>query len=787
MKRIIVLVIVLAIGIAAAVLYTMFPPEPVQVSAVIGEDGELTLSTSAPEAEQTEPVTGSDIVFSHEATFYSENIEVALTAAEGAEIYYTTDGSEPKIEPSYRYMEPITVNAGPEVRVTTVRAMSVVDGTAGKIHTRSFVSGTEVNERFSDDTLVFVLSTDPYNLYDYEYGIAVPGKIYDDYVKEHPGEEIPYNAPGNYYMSGREAERDMYVEVFESDGDNVISQDAGARVVGGYSRVVDQKSFKLIARKEYDPENGKFKYAFFDGALTEDGVPISEYDRIVLRNGANDREFAGVRDELSQQLARDYGFAATQHTTPCAVFLNGEYYGYSWLHENYNEDYLATQFGGNRDQYGIIENIEVPEPEEGEIIEQPLKDYLAMTEYFDKDLTDDKIFEEFCQLVDVENLLQYYCMQIYISNKDWPGNNFKAYRYYPAEGEEITSEHMDGRWRFLFFDAEYGWGLYGEGHRLKTMSDLLTGRHMSGESKALQALFKRDDMRKLLANIMSDLTAYAFSAEHANEVLDDLIEISDPEQMYALDLGIVSTWAHRETFADSRKQIRDFANRRYEVVLKEMIDLLGLTFDFYDVSASGAVGADITLSTQHTQRGTLYATYFADCDVQLSADIHEGYKFVKWVINDVEYDTPSVTITSDMAVDRNVFAKLYTEKLELTDAPVRIREVCTDKNAGWIKLYNPNSQDIVISGMYMSDDVTTPTEWSMPATEIPALSDVVIVMKNNKSKDALMKLQASFSLKEGETLTLCDIDGNIVDSVYVPYIGEGKTYVLQTDGKYKVK
>lgn len=785
MKRITILVIIAAVGIAAAVLYTLFPPEPLQVSAVIGEDGELTL-TSDPNEQAAEPVEGNGIGFSHPAAFYSDNIVVELSAADGAEIYFTTDGSDPVIKPGLLYTKPIEINAGSEVQATTVKAISVIDGEAGKIHTRSYITGTDVEERFSDDTLVFVLSTDPYNLYDYEYGIAVPGKIYDDYVKDHPGEEIPYNAPGNYYMTGRESERDMYVEVFENDGDNVISQAAGVRVVGGYSRVVDQKSFKLIARKEYDPENGKFKYAFFDDALTEDGVPISEYDRIVLRNGANDREFAGVRDELSQQLARDYGFPCTQSTTPCAVFLNGEYYGFSWLHQNFNEDYLATQFGGNKDQYGIIENIEIPEFEEGEIIDQYHTDYLAMTEYFDKDLTNDKIFEEFCKLVDVENLMQYYCMQVYISNKDWPGNNFKAFRYYPAEGEEITSEFMDGRWRYLFFDAEYAWSLYGETPRLKTLSDLLTGNHMSGESKALIALLKRKDMQKLFATTMSDLMAYAFSADHVNEVLDDLIAESDPEQMYALERGIVSEWANKGSFADSRSQIRDFAEKRRSVILTQMIDLFDMTI-LYDVSVSGAAGADVYLNTQKTQKGTVYGSYFSECDVEIRAEMHDGYKFVKWVINDVEYTTPEMMITSDMAVDGNVYVKLYTEKQELSGRPVKISEICTDKNAGWIKLYNPNSEAVTVTGLYLSDDITTPTEWNMPATEIPALGEVIIVMKNNKSQDALMKLQANFSLKARETLVLADADGNIIDSVYVPSLEEGKTYVLQTDGKYKVK
>ncbi len=788
MNRIIVLAIILIIGIGASLLYTMFPPEPVQVSAMLGEDGELTLSENSGEEKKKSDVLG----FSHKAGFYAENIAVELSAAEGASIYFTKDGSDPKAEPKYLYNEPVEINAGPEVRATTLKAMVVsADGTQSKIYTRSFVSGAEIDERFSDDTLIFVLSTDPYNLYDYEYGIAVPGKIYDDYCKEHEGEEIPYNAPGNYYMSGRESERDMYVEVFEPDGDNVISQAAGARVVGGYSRVVDQKSFRLIARKEYDPENGKFKYAFFDDAVNAEGEPILEYDRLTLRNGANDREFAGVRDELSQQLAQDYGFPCIQNTTPCAVFLNGEYYGFSWLHENYNEDYLATQFGGNKEQYGIIENIEVPDLEEleedGEIAEQPLLDYLAMCEYYDKDLSNDKLFAELCELVDIENLMQYYCMQIFIANRDWPGNNFKAFRYYPAEGEEITSEYMDGKWRFLFFDAEFGWGLYGNGFKDRTLSDLLSGTHMSGESKALKALLVRKDMQQLYANTMCDLMAYAFSDTHINEVLDDLIEASDPEQMYALELGITSEWARRRNFEESRQQIRDFANNRRAYILHDMLNVFAINPNYYNVSATGTDGAVVYLNTQKDTNRVVYGTYLTDFDVTVRAEIFDGYEFVKWVVNDVEYTTPELKLTYAMSEDSRIYVKLYTEKSSVSGQPIKISQISTDKNAGWIKLYNPNDEAVTVSGMYLSDDELTPTEWAVPASVIPAHGELLIVMKNNKSQDALMQLQANFSLKSRETLVLADKDGNIIQSVVVPYLDEGKIYKLQNNGKFKIQ
>ncbi len=777
MKRLLILLFTAAAGAAFSVLYALFPPEEAAVTAREGEDGNIEL-TAAPKEDVPEI---SAVAFSYPAGFYDRNISVELDADKGAEIYCTIDGSDPVISESCRYDGAIEINAGTEVKAVTIKAVTLKDGAQSKIYTRSFVVGTDVFNRFDDETLVFVLSTDPYNLYDYDYGIAVPGRIYDEYVKEHPGEEIPYNAPGNYYLSGREAERDIYVEVFESGGNNVISQAAGVRLAGGYSRVVDQKSFKLIARKEYDPENGKFKYPFFSDAVSETGAPIYEYDRIVLRNGANDREFAGVRDELSQRLAGEYGFPCVQHTAPCAVFLNGEYYGFAWLHENYNEDYLATQFGGLKENYEIVANTEYPE--EGN--ERGLNDYAKVTEYFDKDLTDDKIFNEFCGLVDIDNLIQYCCLQVFISNKDWPGNNYKAFRYYPDGSENPDNEFLDGRWRYLFFDAEFAWGLYGEGYKASTLSDLLDGTHSSGESKALSALLKREDMREKFADTMCDLISAVFTYENITETLDELCKISDKEQFYALDLGITSEWAHRGTFEDSRNQIREFAEHRNSYVLSCMTNEFGMEPDFYDVSVSGTEGAAAYLNTQMTENGTVFASYYTGFGVEIKADVYEGYKFLKWEINGRDYLDPNIKITSSMAENGAVHAKLFVTKEALHNEPLYIKEISTEKGAGYITLYNPNEEAVYTKDLYLSDNVENICRWAIPNEKIEPYGELKIVMKNNKDYDSLLKLQANFSLKRGETLVLSDGE-KVLRSVFIPLIPEGKIYCRTLSSNYKV-
>lgn len=777
MKRIIILCGIALLGAAAALIYTLHPPQEYRVDASQAEDGELSFTEKPLSAVKW----SDEVSFSVPSGFYSENISVELSA--DGDIWFTTDGSDPGNGVGELYSQPIEINSTTEVRASTIKAAAVsADGTVGSIHTVSYVVGQDVNERFGSETLIFVLSTDPYNLYDYEYGIAVPGKIYDDYVAEHPGEEIPYTAPGNYFQTGREWERPIYVEVFESDGEKVIDQAAGVRLSGGYSRVPDQKSLRLIARKDYDPDNGKFKYAFFPGEENADGVPVTEYDRLVLRNGANDREFAGVRDELSQKLAQDYGYPVTQHTTPAAVFLNGEYYGFAWLHENFNEDYLATQFGGNKENYEIVSNTEYAD--EGS--ERALADYAKVLEYYDRDLTDDKVFGEFCDLVDIDNLMQYYCMQIFISNKDWPGNNYKAFRYYPSEGEEAEG-FRDGRWRFMFFDAEFAWSLYGENPRLNTLKDLLEGTHMSGESKAMIALMKREDMRQKYAAIMSDLTAYAFEENHINETLDELCEKSDAEQMYALEHGYTSDWANPGTFADSREQIRKFAKVRKRVVFGDMRKLFEWSGEEYSVSVSSARGAVTTLSSQTKKgRGSLWATYDKEVSVKLSAEMADGWQFVCWEINGQQYTEPELTISAEMADEEGrVTAKITTEQAQTMDSPIQIQEICTRKKAGYIVLSNPNTVPVSTSGLYLTDKPENLQRWALPAQTIPAGGTLLIVTDNNKSQEALHQLQCSFSLKKGETLVLSDSGGNILRSVEIPGIADGNVYALQDYGSYR--
>ena len=158
-------------------------------------------------------------------------------------------------------------------------------------------------------------------------------------------------------MRGRESERKIYLEVLEPDGTAVISQKAGVRVYGGWSRANLQKSLKLYARKEYDPVNNKFRYEFFPHKRggSGDGTIIDSFKRLVLRNCGNDNGFAFIRDELFQTLAGQAGYKDYQAVRPAAVFINGEYRGHLWLHEVYCDEYFKENYGDFEGTFEILE------------------------------------------------------------------------------------------------------------------------------------------------------------------------------------------------------------------------------------------------------------------------------------------------------------------------------------------------------------------------------------------------------------------------------------------------
>ena len=441
--------------------------------------------TTAEETEKPEtaarpaydPEADYSPVFSVESGFLTEAAELRVTPPDyaplGVYVTYTLNGNEPNSK-SRSDGAPITVGRD-DCTVVRAACFDVHGNQISRIVTASYLKADE--KRFN--TLVVSLTSDYSSLY------GGSGII------------------DNPTSSGKNWERPCHVEIFESAGTKVVDQDAGLRIFGGSSRVLPQKSFRLIARKDgyYDESKydgkGSFEYDFFPErrviAGEEAGQPLRKYDRLILRNGGNDSLQHTAADPTGMTLTRDAAanafFAlhtenvAYQSSRFAAVFLNGDYYGILDLKEDINDDYIRNLYGLDKEQVTVIKSeldtsrhcdkhdsggecrfddvwfyYAVDNGPESELKEYETVCKAAVSALGGSEDELKKAYEELCRHIDPDNLLEYAAVCLYVCNTDWPHNNLRVWRYTgePVEG----NKYSDGRWRWTVRDMDFAFGRY---------------------------------------------------------------------------------------------------------------------------------------------------------------------------------------------------------------------------------------------------------------------------------------------------------------------------------------
>lgn len=91
----------------------------------------------------------------------------------------------------------------------------------------------------------------------------------------------------------------------------------------------------------------------------------------------------------------------------------------------------------------------------------------------------------------------------------------------------------------------------------------------------------------------------------------------------------------------------------------------------------------------------------------------------------------------------------------------------------WVELYNPTDRAIDLSGMGLSNKSTHPRAWQFPqGASIPARGYLVVFLSGYEfeTADKYGYYHASFKLSGdgGDTLTLCQADGTLIDRVTLP-------------------
>lgn len=633
--------------------------------------------TSAPTPTPEEAL----VVFSLASGFYDSTQEVSLTCnVDGAEIYYTEDGSTPD-KTSSLYQGPITVRrklytqnvlaAQKDISVsnryipnfsvdkcTVIRAVAYLpDGTATPLSHATYFIGVN-REKYGNVPIISVI-TDFDNLFDYETGIYVLGKTHDDWIFEDPSRAAldGWQHIGNYSNRGREWERPVSVELLTFDGTEGFKQNMGVRIMGGASRNQAQKSLKFYAREEY--ESKSLKYALIPDNFDADGELISKYKTFVLRVGGNDADFARLRDPYLQFLVKDARFD-TQQSTPCIAFINGEYFGLYTINEDYTDKHFENNYGIDSKNLVLIKRGELEEGEEDDI-------YLFRDMYrliTGCNMAEPEMYEMACDLIDMDSLIDYFAFALYIYNQDgvFENNNWRMWRSRTAD---LATPWSDGKWRFASYDNDFSSGIY-NGPDSAAFDNISGAIRQSSQNtkdsnlrdyhpaELFRALLKNDSFKEKFLLALCDMRNLYFEPEYACAVLDDMAKpylalMPDTWKRFGPDW--IANGDAAGYISSKIADLRSFISKRYTAmpgILKKAFDLeVGkkLNVNVNDVSFGF-----VTVNNRSAELGTGFSgTYFKETAVTLTAVPRDGYRFSGWeVTGGTIENTMAETITFRM-------------------------------------------------------------------------------------------------------------------------------------------
>ena len=647
--------IILLIPIAMVGLFGCSGSKAVDVEKgnVVDEMNEVDEVNEEEEASALLLLGDNEISFSENDYLYNEDLEVGILSKKPGQIYYTMDGAEPD-QGAEKYEKPILLSATEAFKATPLKAKAFFeDGTESDTIVHTFFVGQNIEQRY--DTLIFSITSDPYNLYDYEYGIFVEGKLRADWIKENPGDKIEPSDPANFNMRGRSSEREAFIEVIKPDGKGVVSQKAGIRTYGGWSRARNQKSIKMYARREYDEQNNKFRYEFFPERTGIDGTVVDNFKQLVLRNCGNDNGFAFIRDELFQTLAAQAGYQDYQAVRPAAMYVNGAYRGFFWLHEVYGDEYFEDHYGDYTGSFEILEGEETTKKvDEDDSNKAIVRDYTQMYQkYSNLDLTIEANYKELSELMDIENYLTYYALQIYIGNEDWPHNNYKTYRYYAAEGEGYREAPFDGKWRYLLHDLDFSTGIYETGALVDNIDKFIgPNLEVRRECPLFGQLMQREDCREIFLKHTADLINGAFAPKNLNRVLDEMNASRMNELKHTYGKNLLDDWVRPEQLEYRLEVLRTYAKERASHILTKYQSYFGLG-KIYELKVSPAEGGTIKINSFVTKE-KFDGNYYEDYNTVITATLPEGAKLDYWLVNGEKVTEEVLVITPSDIKDGSV-------------------------------------------------------------------------------------------------------------------------------------
>ncbi|MDP2036099.1 MAG: CotH kinase family protein [Ignavibacteria bacterium] len=636
--------------------------------------------------------------------FYPATISVSLSAGD-SKIYYTLDGNDPD-STSSQYSSPISIT-----KTSVLKAVSLKKGySPGQLLYQSYF----INE--TTNLPVISLSSDPYNLFDKNYG------IYTNYKKDW--------------------ERPAHIEFFDDSKKPGFSKDCVINIHGQQSAEWAQKSLGVKFKDGIDA----LEYPLFPG------FPVTTFKSFVLRNSGNDFQYTHIRDAMMQTLVKDLDIDYQEYR-PVASFINGEYWGIYNIREKIDEHYIANRHGVDPDSIDLLEN-------NMNVVHGDSLHYLQLINYISKaNMAAQEAYDYVDRMINMDECILYFAAQAYYDNLDWPGTNIKFWR----------ERNATGKWRWILYDLDFGFGLYAHGpseDHISFMFSTVETRYSNPPWSTLlqRKLVENPTIRNRFINQIADLLNTNFKSER---VVDTINSIANHIA------GEITKHRKRWNIAgEGLTKLISFANERPTYLRTHVRNFFKSGSDGL-ITINSTAGGRVKLNSLFFEKANLPWTgvYFQSNAVHLKAIPLPGFKFTGW-----GGDITSTSDTISLFVGRgtNVFATFSADSSDIKG--IVINEInynsSTQFDPGdWIEIYNKSNQSIDISNWIVSDSDPSHS-FTFPSGTVLEADKYLVVVGDSKAFTTLFPSvknyigQMDFGLSgSGEQITLTDEDKNVIDSL----------------------
>ncbi|MDG2125368.1 MAG: lamin tail domain-containing protein, partial [Verrucomicrobiales bacterium] len=392
----------------------------------------------------------ADTKFSVDRGFYTTPQSVAITTATpGAEIRYTTDGSEPAATSGTVYTAPVQVTTTTVLRAAAFKTDMIP--TDVDTHSYLFLDHvirqprnppgfpTRWGSRSVDYAMDQRVVDDPV----YSTEIIAGLKSIRTLSIVVPQDEF-FNRPRGIYANpggeGRAWEREASFEFLHPDDPSEdVQTNTGIRIHGNGSRSAGgqpKHSFRVEFRGEYGAK--RLRYRLFPD------IPVDRFDSIILRGqnahgwtrssqisnsvGTSEREQSQyIRDSFARDIMKNMGQTSGE-STYVHLYINGLYWGLYNPVEYPRTYYGVSHFGGVEDDYDVINRRTTTT----KILDGTFEAWNAMQSLANSGLETREKYQEMQSHIDIDNLIDYMLMHQYMGSRDGPevfnSNNMRSLR-----------------------------------------------------------------------------------------------------------------------------------------------------------------------------------------------------------------------------------------------------------------------------------------------------------------------------------------------------------------------